>query len=137
MVIDDYAQPFPPTRLPTAIRTAVSTNETSYGLERETAGVASEVGPHWLKVSFEKGRPGAYFVADPNDTINGRYYVGVKSEKDGTIQKLFDIDERVFVRGGVTYEVLMGPSAHLLISDGDMKNTIASRKLIPGQPPGY
>jgi hypothetical protein len=102
-------------------------------IERGTPGLATEVGPNWLRVSFQKGNPGVYFLADPNDRIRGYYYVGVKSQESGGIQRLMDIPERKFVRDGVTYEVIIGPSAALLVSEGDVEKIVESRKLIQGQ----
>jgi hypothetical protein len=96
---------------------------------RGTPGEAVEVGPNWLRVRFSSAGTGVLWVAS-DDVEDGVYYLG--KEVNGEIRRLKDLNDRVIVHEGTTYELDKGETAYLLVGGEGLNNLIESRQRTKG-----
>jgi hypothetical protein len=97
-----------------------------------TPGVVTEVGPDWLRVSFQEGRPGAYFLANAREKHDDLYYLATRDEKD-ELRRVEDLEPRAINYEMKTYIVVYGASAHLLVDGEALQELIESRTRSEGR----
>ena len=88
-----------------------------------TVGKALEVGPNWLRVRFDNGAPGLFFVAQPQPDggaygTDSPYWLAV--QVDGEPQPIKDQPNKQVHTRGTDWEVLYGWNARLLINRSDL-----------------
>jgi hypothetical protein len=101
-------------------------------VRKGTPGVVTEVGSYWLRVSFEKGGPGVFFVTDPSKPED-RYWLGTEVQGRQGFSKVRDLSEKVLMHLGTSYAVVYGDDAYLLVNASDLDKIIKSRRHIGGR----
>jgi hypothetical protein len=96
-----------------------------------TRGVVTEVGPNWLRVSFEEGGPGVLFVSDTSKPED-RYWLATTAE--GDVYKVKDLPDQVIENQGRRFKVVQGADAYLLLDREDFDELVAHRRHIKGRP---
>jgi hypothetical protein len=104
-------------------------------VESGTGGVVTDVGPHWLRVSFGPG-PGVFFVADPTVRPDALYLLGTQPADGGPPVQLLRDREPVLYLGDRRFRVIYGATARLLIDNGDLEDLIRARPHIRGRTAG-
>jgi hypothetical protein len=99
-----------------------------------TGGVVTEVGPHWLRVSFGTG-DGALFVADPKARPDALYLLGTEGKDGAAPVQLQRSKDPVLRVGSRSFRVIYGSTARLLIDNDDLEKLIQARPHIPGRKP--
>jgi hypothetical protein len=105
-------------------------------LPEETPGVATEVGPNWIRVSFMEGGSGAPFVAMVGQSGDSAYWLATQVEGRSGYVPVKDLKEKVLRAGGRTFKLVYGSSARLLINSEDLQKLIETRSHIPGRTKG-
>ncbi len=101
-----------------------------------TPGVATEVGPDWIRVSFQEGGRGVPFVTVPTKSGASPYWLATELEGQQGYRALRDLPDRVLRVEGTAYKIETGYSARLLISSKDLKELISERTHIQGRKKG-
>ena len=98
-----------------------------------TPGLVNEVGPNWLRVSFEEGGSGAYFLADMRAQRDDAYWLATKVEGREGLHKVKDLEEKILLVEGRPYKVVYGAEARLMVSAEDLWKVVESRRHIKGR----
>lgn len=101
-------------------------------LRKGTPGVATEAGPNWIRVSFEKGGPGVAFVTDRSNDADG-YWLATEVEGRAGYYKISELPERLLLHQGTRYIVIDGADAYLLVDRTDLGKLIESRIHVGGR----
>ncbi|MHC4138109.1 MAG: hypothetical protein ACYS0K_24480 [Planctomycetota bacterium] len=99
----------------------------------ETPGVATEVGPGWLRISFQEGGRGVPFVTVVSQSGDSAYWLGTEVEGQGGFRRLRDLPEKVLRVEGTAYQLVHGGNARLLIGAKDLEKLIEQRTHIQGR----
>jgi hypothetical protein len=98
-----------------------------------TRGVVTEVGPNWLRVSFEEGGPGVLFVSDTSKPED-RYWLATTADGSSDVYKVKDLPDQVLENQGRRFKVVQGADAYLLLDREDFDELVAHRRHIKGRP---
>jgi hypothetical protein len=103
-------------------------------VDRDTPGVATEVGRDRIKVTFRKGSSGVTFLSDTKATndIYQYYFLATKEQGSDTIRKVADVPGGVLLHEGVAYTVAEGYNAVLMVDSEQLQELINKRKIGPG-----
>jgi hypothetical protein len=103
-------------------------------MEADTPGVATEVGPDRIRVSFRDGSDGVYFLAtDMQRGGDAVYWLATEVPGRAGLQRVMDLDEKVLVTPDGEFELLRGYDARLLVSLKDLERLIEGRAHVPGR----
>ena len=91
-----------------------------------TPGLAIEAGPRWLRVAFQSGGPGVYFLAS-NQGTDSAYLLATPRPGGEGLVRVKDLPEPVLVQEGRTYRIQYGGDAYLRADTGDLADLIKSR----------
>ena len=97
-----------------------------------TPGVVKEVGDDWLRVSFEKGGPGVFFLTDPTKEED-LYWLATRMEGREGLYVVKDLPQKIVLQEGRRYLVMEGADASLLVDGSDMARLIESRRHAKGR----
>jgi hypothetical protein len=97
-----------------------------------TKGAVTEVGPNWLRVSFEEGGQGVLFVSDTSKPED-RYWLATTAQGSPDVYKLKDLPDKVLEIQGRRYKVVNGADAYLLLDRKDFDELVADRRHIKGR----
>jgi hypothetical protein len=100
----------------------------------ETPGVATAVGPDWLRVRFRAGGAEAPFVMDPRGPY-GAYYLATELPGQAGFHQLKELPQKVFYHDGTPYQVIYGAEAHLQVDDQALQTLLQSRVPTEGRRP--
>ncbi len=103
-------------------------------LEPETPGALVDVGPNWLRVSFDRG-PGVLFVSRPEVRPDSVYQLASDPEPGQEPRRVSDIEDRTASVGGRRYKLIYGAEARLLIDSQVLHEIIESRQRARGRDP--
>lgn len=98
-----------------------------------TPGLVNEVGPNWLRVSFEEGGSGVYFLADVTSQRDDAYWLATKVKGLDGLHKLKDLEKKILLVEGTPYDVIYGAEARLMVSAKDLWKVVESRRHIKGR----
>lgn len=98
-----------------------------------TPGRVLEVGPNWLRVSFQKGGSGVYFMAPEDAPIDASYWLATRMAGQPGLQRLRDQAEPVLVTEAGEFRVVYGASARLLVDAGQLEKLMKERRHLSGQ----
>jgi hypothetical protein len=101
-------------------------------LKEGTPGVVLDTGPTWLRVSFQQGGKGIFFVTVPER--ESAYWLATKLE-DGQLAAMRDQPTRLLSDGIDTYRVVFGSNARLLVNGKELQRLIATRTTLQGREP--
>lgn len=101
-------------------------------VKSETPGVVVDTGDNWLRVSFQKGGKGVYFVTVPER--ESAYWLATKLP-DGKLAAMRDQPDRLLSDGIDTFRVVFGSNARLLINGKDLQRLLESRTTLQGREP--
>jgi hypothetical protein len=101
-------------------------------MQEETPGVVKEVGPDWLRVSFEKGGPGLFFLTDPRKDED-LYWLATRRAGRSGLYKVKNLVEKVVLHEGVRYRLINGADASLLVDGKSLRALIDSRTHVKGR----
>jgi hypothetical protein len=101
-------------------------------MRRGTPGVVTEAGSNWLRVSFEKGGPGATFVTDRSKDVD-QYWLATEVEGRAGFYRIKELPEKVLIHQGTRYVVIDGADAYLRVDQSDLGKLIESRRHIGGR----
>ncbi|MCH6562792.1 MAG: hypothetical protein IH800_10305 [Myxococcales bacterium] len=96
-----------------------------------TRGMATEVGPSWLRVRFSEGGSGVVFVAVVTQG-DSAYWLATEIEGQQGFHKLKDLPKKILLNQGTAYELIYGDNARLLISEKDLSKLIEQRRHLEG-----
>ena len=96
-----------------------------------TRGMATEVGPSWLRVRFSEGGSGVVFVAVVTQG-DSAYWLATEIEGQQGFHTLKDLPKKILLNQGTAYELIYGDHARLLISEKDLSKLIARRTHLKG-----
>ncbi len=96
-----------------------------------TRGMATEVGPHWLRVRFSEGGSGVLFVAVVTQG-DSAYWLATEIEGQQGFHKLKDLPKKILLNQGTAYELIYGDHARLLISEKDLSKLMEQRRHLEG-----
>jgi hypothetical protein len=102
----------------------------------ETPGVATEIGPDWLRVSFQEGGRGVPFVRVPSTAGDSAYWLATEVEGQAGFRRLKDLPEKILRVEGIEFQLVQGGNARLLIDSGDLGRLIEQRTHIGGRTKG-
>ena len=97
-----------------------------------TKGAVTEVGPNWLRVSFQEGGPGVLFVSDTGKPED-RYWLATTAEGLPGVYKVKDLPDKVLENQGRRYKVVQGADAYLLLDRKDFDKLVEGRQHIKGR----
>jgi hypothetical protein len=97
-----------------------------------TPGIVKEVGDDWLRVSFEEGGPGVFFLADPRKEED-LYWLATTVEGREGLYAVKDLPQKIVLQEGRRYLVMEGADASLLVDGLDMESLIESRRHAKGR----
>lgn len=100
-----------------------------------TLGQVLEVGPHWLRVSFDPEGSGVVFLTDP-EGHDDAYWLATEVEGQSGLHKLRDLPKKILLNAGTSYELIYGANARLLINEKDMVKLIEQRRHLKGRVKG-
>jgi hypothetical protein len=101
-------------------------------IQKETPGVVLEVGPNWLKVSFQAGGKGTIFLADDDKSVD-RYWLATEvKDKDG-YYRVSKLPVQILINDGNIYKIVYGADAFLLIDSDKLQELREKRKVIKGR----
>lgn len=103
-------------------------------LERGTRGVATDAGPGWLRVSFDRG-PGVLFLARAGAKPDSDYALATEGEPGEPVRRLQDLQARILRLGGRRFRIVHGASARLLVDADDLVELIDIRTRARGRKP--
>ena len=100
---------------------------------RDTPGRALDVGPDWIRVSFEEGGAGVYFAAQDN---LGRtaYWLATRDDSDD-LRVLKDMNQKVIRVAERKFEIVYGGDAQLLVDGVALRKLIDTRARAKGRSP--
>ena len=98
-----------------------------------TPGVATEVGPDWLRVSFSEGSPGVYFVAQKTAGGDSVYWLATKVDGGSGLSAVKDLDPKIIRGPQGEYELIYGDRARLLVNSDDLQKLIETRTHVQGR----
>ncbi len=101
-------------------------------VNRETPGVVVDAGDTWLRVSFQEGGKGIYFVTVPER--ESAYWIATKLD-DGGLAAMRDQPNRLLSDGIDTFRIVFGSNARLLINGNDLQRLIGTRTTLQGREP--
>jgi hypothetical protein len=88
------------------------------------------VGPDWLRITFGLG-DGAYFKTDISKPFDQYWLATEVAGTDGLVM-LKDSDEQALMIDGITYNVLFGRDAFLMVDPKTWEQFVAKRTHVPG-----
>jgi len=97
-----------------------------------TPGIVKEVGSDWLRVSFEEGGSGLFFVTDPRKEED-LYWLATTVEGREGLYAVKDLSQKIVLQEGRRYLVMEGADASLLVDGSDMERLIESRRHAEGR----
>ncbi len=97
-----------------------------------TPGMVLEVGPRWLRVSFDKEGSGVMFLSDP-ERGDDAYWLATEVEGQPGLHKVKDLPEKILLNGGTAYKLIYGANARLLINEKDLGKLIEQRRHLKGR----
>jgi hypothetical protein len=97
-----------------------------------TKGAVTEVGPNWLRVSFQEGGPGVLFVSDTGKPED-RYWLATTAEGLPGVYKVKDLPDKVLENQGRRHKVVQGADAYLLLDRKDFDKLVEGRQHIKGR----
>jgi hypothetical protein len=103
-------------------------------LETDTPGAATEVGPDWLRVSFDRG-PGVLFLARPGGASDSWYQLASDPEPGQERRRVSEIGGSIARVGARRYKVIFGADARLLIEADALRELLDSRPRARGREP--
>jgi hypothetical protein len=115
--------------------TSPNAGTTAYGvvfLPEGTPGVAVEVEPSWIRVSFEEAGSGAVFVTDLTQRDDG-YWLATQVPGEEGYRRVLDLEEPMLHAGGQTFRVVYGAGAYLLVDKDDLEKLISGRRHLKGR----
>jgi hypothetical protein len=107
-------------------------------LPKDTPGVATEVGPDWIRVTFRKGGKGVPFLADTASNTDAYLLYALATPAEGTnegtkaFRTVADSPENVAVYDGISYTVVEGYNAILMVDADQLQALIDKRKIGAG-----
>lgn len=101
-------------------------------LPEGTPGVAVEVEPSWIRVSFEGGGSGVVFLTDLTLRDDG-YWLATQVPGETGYHKLLDLEEPMLHVDGRMYRVVYGAGAYLLVDSDDLEKVVARRRRLGGR----
>lgn len=112
-----------------------ATAESVIIVAKDTPGLVTEIGPKWLRVSFEEGGSGARFItagAERNDA----YWLATEVEGRPGLHMVKELPEKILLHEGTRLRVVYGANARLLISTKDLEELITKRRHLKGREKG-
>ena len=97
-----------------------------------TPGIVKEVGDDWLRVSFEEGGPGVFFLTDPTKEED-LYWLATSVEGREGLYAVKDLPQGIILQEGRRFLVMEGADASLLVDGSDMAKLIESRRHVIGR----
>jgi hypothetical protein len=98
----------------------------------ETPGVVTEVGPDWLRVSFEKGGRGVPFLARMDRGQDSAYWLATELPGGG-FEQVRQVPERTLAVQDRKFVVVRGYNARLEVDGEELTKLIESRRHIKGR----
>jgi hypothetical protein len=96
----------------------------------EVKGRIVGVGPDWLRITFGLG-DGAYFKTDTSKPFDKYWLATEVAGTDGLVM-LKDNDEQDLMIDGITYNVVFGRDAFLMVDTKTWERFVATRTHVPG-----
>jgi hypothetical protein len=96
-----------------------------------TPGVATEVGPDWVRVAFTKGGGGVVFSTVESRSGDSAYWLATELPQGGYAAVRHEKEKILLVRG-VRYLIVHGYDARLLVNNKDLQKLIDSRTRAEG-----
>jgi hypothetical protein len=103
-------------------------------LETDTPGAVTEVGPDWLRVSFDRG-PGVLFLARPEGTSDSWYQLASDPQPGMQPRRVSEIADSIAKVGERRYKVIYGAEARLLIDAEALQQMLEARPRARGREP--
>ncbi len=101
-----------------------------------TPGAAVEVGPDWIRVSFQRGGAGVYFLALKTRAGDSVYWLATEVEGKPGLHAVKDLEKKVIRVPLGEFELIHGSQARLLVNSDDLQKLIEKRTHIQGRTPG-
>jgi hypothetical protein len=98
----------------------------------EIPGVVTEVGPNWIRVSFEKGGSGVPFLAALDQKDDG-YWLATEVEGQQGFHKVQELAEKILLVQGTRYKLVYGANAYLVFNRRDLDKLIERRRHLKGR----
>jgi hypothetical protein len=112
-----------------------ATAESVIIVAKDTPGLVTEIGPKWLRVSFEEGGSGARFITAGAERDDA-YWLATEVEGQPGFRKVKELSEKILLHEGMRLRVVYGANARLLISTKDLEELIAQRRHLKGRVKG-
>ncbi len=91
-----------------------------------------EVGPNWLKVSFQEGGRGVTFLADKDERVD-RYWLATEVKHKKGYYRVSELSEQILINDGNIYKIVYGADAYLLVDSDRLEELIEKRRIIKGR----
>ena len=98
----------------------------------QTPGMVMEVGPRWLRVSFDPEGSGVVFLADPEQGDDA-YWLATEVKGQPGLHKVKDLLDKILLNAGTAYKLIYGANARLLINEEDLVKLIEQRRHLKGR----
>ncbi len=102
----------------------------------ETPGAATDVGPDWIRVSFQEDGAGVYFLAVKTMGGDSVYWLATEVEGKPGLHALKDVEKKVIRVPEGEFELIYGDKARLLVNTDDLQKLIEKRTHVQGRSPG-
>jgi len=112
--------------------TGGSVDDNVVSLPEGTPGVAVQVEPSWIRVSFEEGGSGAVFLTDTTLRDDG-YWLATKVPGEEGYRRVLDLKQPVLHADGRIFRVVYGAGAYLLVNKDDLEKLISKRRHLKGR----
>jgi hypothetical protein len=112
---------------------AKGTAESIVIVPERTPGVATEVGPDWVRVSFREGAEGVLFIAVAGRSGSSAYWLATEVPGARGLFPVKDLQDKAIRIRGTTFKLVHGSNARLLINSEDLRELIDQRTHIPGR----
>ena len=103
-------------------------------LPKDTPGVATGVGPDWIKITFREGGKGVPFLSDTASNTDAYLLYSLATPVDDIkgFRRVADVPENIATYDGVSYTVVEGYNAILLVNADQLQELIDKRKIGEG-----
>jgi hypothetical protein len=101
-------------------------------LPEGTPGVAVQVEPSWIRVSFEEGGSGAVFLTDTTQRDDG-YWLATQVPGEAGYRRVLDLEDPMLHAGGRIFRVVYGAGAYLLVDKDDLEKLVSRRRHLKGR----
>jgi hypothetical protein len=112
--------------------TSAGTSASVFIVERQTPGAITEIGPDWIRVSFDEG-PGVPFLAIPRPNEDSSYWLATEVAGREGLHRVTDLRDKIVIVGGRTFRLIHGVNARLLVDSDYLDELIKLRRRATGR----